>query len=381
MLICEGLGKRLDNLSTLIVTGSPMAHGFRMPQGVDYVKMPSVVKLDNELYASRTLPIPFQQTLALREEIIFQTVSHYQPDFFFVDNVPLGMKGELRKTLEYIREELPATRVILNLRDIVDSARHVVPLWRQYGVYDVLEKFYDRIFIYGQPAIFDPLKEYGFPDRVRSKSRFCGYIPRSVNKQASERLRQRLQIRDGKFIVLTVGGGSDGAPIIDAYLKALPLVMKKTSLASVVLLGSEIGSREAQRFKARAGEPEVRLVGFCDDPLTYLDAADLVVSMAGYNTVSEIMALGKRAIVIPRTSPRQEQLIRARRLHELGLLHMIHPSNLTPELLADRILAMLDSTEPPSMPTLDFRGMDRLGDEMQLLVNDSVERQLTMEAV
>jgi len=69
------------------------------------------------------------------------------------------------------------------------------------------------------------------------------------------------------------------------------------------------------------------------------------------------------------------------RLHELGLLHMIHPSNLTPELLADRILAMLDSTEPPSMPTLDFRGMDRLGDEMQLLVNDSVERQLTMEAV
>ena len=83
MLICEGLGKRLDNLSTLIVTGSPMAHGFRMPQGVDYVKMPSVVKLDNELYESRTLPIPFQQTLALREEIIFRTVSHYQPDFFF----------------------------------------------------------------------------------------------------------------------------------------------------------------------------------------------------------------------------------------------------------------------------------------------------------
>ena len=350
-----------------------------MPKGVDYVKLPSVVKLDNELYASRSLPIPFRQTLALREEIIFQTVSHYRPDFFFVDNVPLGMKGEVLKTLEYIRKRLPATRVILNLRDIVDSARHIVPLWRQSGVYDVLEKFYDRIFIYGQPSIFDPLTEYDFSDPVRDKSRFCGYLPRAVDKQASKRLLQRLQVQDGKFIVLTIGGGSDGAPVIDAYLKALPLVMKKMSLASVVLLGSEISSQDAKRFKARAGGPEVQVVGFCDDPLVYLDAADLVVSMAGYNTVSEILSLGKRAIVIPRTRPRQEQLIRSRRLHELGLLRMIHPSNLTPERLAEQILAMLDSTEPAAIPALDFGGMDRLGHEMQLLMNDNTGQQLAME--
>lgn len=90
LLICQELGRRLDNLSTLIVTGSAMAHGFRMPPGVDYVKLPSVIKLDNELYESRTLPIPFQQVLTLREEIVFQTVANYKPEFFFVDNVPLG---------------------------------------------------------------------------------------------------------------------------------------------------------------------------------------------------------------------------------------------------------------------------------------------------
>lgn len=294
------------------------------------------------------------------------------------------MKGEIRKTLEYIRKELPATRVILNLRDIVDSARHVVPLWRQFGVYEVLEKFYDRIFIYGQPSIFDPLTEYGFPGALRHKARFCGYIPREADKRSSKQLRRRVGARDDKFIVLTVGGGSDGAPIIDNYLRALPLVLKETSVVSAILLGPEIDPQEAQRFRLRAGRPAVQFVDFSDDPLAYIGAADLVVSMAGYNTVSEILALGKRAIVIPRVRPRQEQLIRSRRLHEMGLLNMIHPSNLTPERLAGEILSILRSGEPRPASTLDFGGMDRLGNEMRLLINENARqlpRALPTEAV
>ena len=41
--------------------------------------------------------------------------------------------------------------------------------------------------------------------------------------------------------------------------------------------------------------------------------------MTGYNTCVEIMQSGKPAVFMPRTYPRQEQSIRARRLEQLGL--------------------------------------------------------------
>ena len=47
----------------------------------------------------------------------------------------------------------------------------------------------------------------------------------------------------------------------------------------------------------------VRLVRSVDNPLSYLAAADLVIAMAGYNTPAEILALGARALLVPRSGP------------------------------------------------------------------------------
>jgi predicted glycosyltransferase len=48
-----------------------------------------------------------------------------------------------------------------------------------------------------------------------------------------------------------------------------------------------------------------------------------IVAMGGYNTFCEILSLDKRAVIVPRTIPRQEQLIRASRAQELGLVRML----------------------------------------------------------
>ena len=308
-----------------------------------------------------------------------------QARLFFVDNVPLGLKGELRRTLQYIRDELPATRVILNLRDVVDSASHVRPLWRQLGVFEILEEFYDRIFIYGQASVFDLVTEYAFPRSLREKSRFCGYIPREADKQSSREVRRGLGLKkDEKLILVTVGGGSDGALIIENYLRSLPLVSKRHSVISVVLLGPEMDERNARRFESERSTSPVRLIDFCDDPLAYMSAADLVVSMAGYNTVSEILALRKLAIVIPRVHPRKEQWIRSQRLEQLGLLRMIHPHALTPDRLAAEITSLLEGNTPRAETTLDFGGMRRLVNEVQLLDQEKVfepQQRFAKEAV
>ena len=47
--------------------------------------------------------------------------------------------------------------------------------------------------------------------------------------------------------------------------------------------------------------------------------------MGGYNTYCEILSFDKPALIVPRVQPREEQLIRARRAAELGLIEMLLP--------------------------------------------------------
>jgi predicted glycosyltransferase len=51
--------------------------------------------------------------------------------------------------------------------------------------------------------------------------------------------------------------------------------------------------------------------------------AEGIVAMGGYNTFCEILSLDKRALIVPRSKPRREQIIRATQAQELGLIRML----------------------------------------------------------
>jgi predicted glycosyltransferase len=374
--ICEHLDFNFPNLSMLLVTGSPVAHAFRAPAGLDYVKLPSVIKRGDDCYETRTLRVPFQMTRRLRARLLLDTVSAYRPDFLFVDNVPLGMKGELTTTLEHISRHLPDTLVFLTLRDILDDASRVVPQWRRLGIIEALERYYTRVFIYGLRTVFDPTVEYQWPATVRRKTVFCGYIARSVDKTVSRALRRQICAADERLVVVTIGGGSDGSDIVDTYLRALPLITRQIAVKSLVILGPEMAPHEASRLRRVCERRGVIVMDFCADPMPYLDAADLVVSMAGYNTITEILTLDKKAIVIPRTQPRREQLIRSQRLQEFGLLRAIEPAELTRDRLAAEVHHSLQTTDVPIPTRLEFTGLERLTLEMHALLAEESSRLL-----
>jgi predicted glycosyltransferase len=369
LVVCNSLMERFPNLTTLVVTGSAMAHGFRMNRGIDYIKLPCVRKQGNEQYDSRSLAVPFQSLFRLREEMIFQVTAGFQPDLFFVDNVPLGMKGEIRKTLEFIHRHLPRTVMILNLRDILDESSHIVPLWRRQGIFEAIERYYDRVFVYGTPLVFDPTLEYGWSESLCSRTSFCGYLPRPFDQRVSSAIRREYLGDRERLVFVTVGGGSDGAPVIDNFLRSLPEISMSTKVASVVILGPEMGWSEAQRLRALGeGVGNVTFIDFCEDPLPYMAAADVVISMAGYNTISEIVSLQKPAVVVPRIQPRREQLIRSERLQDLGLLRMIHPDSLCPSVLASEVTSCFARQWKPPESVLDFSGVDRLAGDIEMMI-------------
>ncbi|MBT5897656.1 MAG: hypothetical protein HOH61_17285, partial [Rhodospirillaceae bacterium] len=56
---------------------------------------------------------------------------------------------------------------------------------------------------------------------------------------------------------------------------------------------------------------------------TLMARASGVVAMGGYHTFCEILSFDKPALIVPRQVPRKEQLIRASRAQELGLVRML----------------------------------------------------------
>jgi predicted glycosyltransferase len=113
----------------------------------------------------------------------------------------------------------------------------------------------------------------------------------------------------------------------------------------------------------------VKILEFSDDLMSYIDAADLVVCMSGYNTICEVLSQKKLAIAVPRLKPSLEQIIRAKRMQELGWIETIHPQELTPKLLIDKVLEELEANNRlPKIPPIDLNGLSYLTEKISDLL-------------
>jgi predicted glycosyltransferase len=99
---------------------------------------------------------------------------------------------------------------------------------------------------------------------------------------------------------------------------------------------------------AAAALPQVSVQDFSDDMMSLMGAADVVVAMGGYNTVCELLTLGRRAVLVPRMKPGLEQFIRAQRMSAAGLVHMLHPERLSPGALMDAVQTELAALGTPA---------------------------------
>jgi predicted glycosyltransferase len=337
-------------MSQLIVTGSPVPNGYRLPKGADYVKLPSVVKVGAGRYASRSLATPFEDVLAVRRDLLLGVARSFQPDALVVDHAPAGLKGEMVATLAFLTRNSPETGLILGLRDIVDEAPRVRRDWEREGVYDLLDRVYDRILVYGKREIYDVVTEYRFSAQAARKSRYVGYLRRTADRPV-DAVRRELRLSTGRLVLVTAGGGGDGHELFRVMLEGIRRSPGQVSFDCLLVWGPLMPEEARREFERTAsGLPGVRFLDFVTDLATYIRAADVIVAMAGHNSVSEILSFGRPSILVPRVTPRREQVIRAEALRQRGLVRMIQPAELTPErLLADveELLEHPDAVQPP----------------------------------
>ncbi len=354
--IAHALVGAFKGVHVLIITGSQIAGAFDLKARVDFVKIPSVIKLYNGEYTSLSRHINISETIEWRTRIIRSTAESFEPDVLIVDKEPLGLKKELLPTLKFLKGR--GCRLVVGLRDILDDEELLATEWARNDTLRHIKRYYDDIWIYGPKGFWNPLNGLKLPQGLTDITTYTGFLRREMPKV----IPPSDLVLPPRYILVTAGGGGDGAAVMRAAIKGrsrdragcLPLVM---------VLGPFMSSEERASIRQlAAADPDIHVLDFVNQPERLMNGAAAIVGMAGYNTFCEILSFNKPALLLPRILPRREQLIRARRATELGLVDMLEPDEADDaDLMCARLKALPSRPLPAEADASTMlNGLDRV---------------------
>lgn len=316
-----------DAPDVLVVTGASEAGRFPRPDGVDLLTLPAVAKDAEGGYRGRHWDVPLADVVDVRRAVLTAGLQAFAPDLMVVDKVAAGFAGELEPVLGPLRAT--GTRLVLGLRDVLDGPAAAAADWRRLRTTETLHAHYDEVWVYGDRSVTDLAQDCRVPPSVRDMLRYTGFLAYGRPAASAE----RAPVAEGENHLLgLLGGGQDGAALASALVAA----PRPAGTALVLVAGPYLpGTTRARLHRAAAVDPGLRVVDFTTSAAAWLATAAAVVCMGGYNTVTEVLATDTPALVVPRCRPRSEQLVRARRLSERGLVDDLHPDALGPGVLGD----------------------------------------------
>jgi predicted glycosyltransferase len=375
LLIAQTVAHAPLGATIFMLAGAREAALFPMPPRVDCTTLPSIQKDDDGTYRARRLCLTLRQIVSLRAHIIQGALEAFRPDVLIVDTEPRGAFRELEPALSWLRMQ-GRTHCVLGLRDIRDHAIAVRREWRKASNDAAVRDYYDEVWIYGDPRVFDVVREYRLSREVAAKLRYTGYLDQRARLEfvgpGDDGPRLLATLPPGRMVLCTVGGGQDGIGLARAFIATeFP-----HDAFGVVLAGPQMPAEMLEELRRQAaGTARVRVLRFVPEPAPLLDRADRLITMGGYNSTLEAVSFEKPALVVPRVRPRQEQWIRAERFSALGLLDVLHPDELLPQRLSAWL--SLERPRPRSCEVVDLGGLPRV---VQLLTATQAARLKAREA-
>jgi predicted glycosyltransferase len=346
--IANALVQAHPGLSILIISGSPVVGSFEYGNGVDYVRVPGVVKQPNGDYTSMNLKVDLDEAVSLREAIIQETAAKFSPDLLVVDKEPAGFRGELLPTLDMLKRR--GAHIVLGIRDVMDDPALLQREWERKGAADALLRHYDDVVVYGLRSFHEPLASLGLPECVEKRIRYTGYLRRDLPLEPH--FVEYPPVARGQFVLVTTGGGGDGDHLIDWVISAYESDAPP-AVPALICFGPFISREQRRSFLVRISRlSHVDAIAFDAKIENLMNRASAIVAMGGYNTFCEILSLDKPALIVPRARPRLEQTIRARRAAELGLAKVLEDPEETcrgrrePSVMARAIDDLLGSPRP-----------------------------------
>jgi predicted glycosyltransferase len=281
----------------------------------------------------------------LRAHELVALLEAEKPAILITEQFPFGrtqLRFELMPLLEAARTMTPRPLIVSSVRDVVRRSASAQRIAETVEIFSA----FDLALIHADPKLVPFGDSFAAWDHIAARAVYTGYVA------AQEPPPGPGSAGKGEVIV-SVGGGAVGAPLLKAAIAARP----KSKLADRgwrLLVGDNLP--EAERIKLGHAE------GIIVEPArrdftTLLSNATLSISQAGYNTVIETLRFADRAVLVPFSTPREtEQSDRARLLSERGLITVTPAETLSGDTLAGAIDRALAGPSIRSLPPCDARG-------------------------
>jgi len=292
-----------------------------------------------------------------RRQLLVHLFETFRPDVFVVELYPFGRTAfglELDPLLEQIRQgAFGAVKCVCSLRDILVEKRD--PAAYEERVLGKLNTYFNLLLVHSDPKLIRLDETFARVHDIRIPVVYTGFVASRADPNAGARLRQEIgMISTESLLVASAGGGRSGFPLLNSALEAARMLRGTRALRLEVFTGPFMDQTVYEKLVVKAAN-NVQVRRFSKRFLDYLSAADLSISLAGYNTCMNLLATGVPALVYP-YSRQREQPLRVAKLQPYLPMQIIQQADLEPQILSLHIEQMLAQPLVRSCQTLDLNG-------------------------
>ena len=329
-----------------------------LPDHVELVRLP-VLYMDEKF--TRLIPGDAGQSVEQvqheRKTALYELFKQKQPDFFIVELYPFGRSifgFELEPLLEDIRQgKFGNVKAVCSLRDILVEKKD--PAYHEKRVLKKLNRYFDALLVHSDAGLQRLDETFSRAADISIPLVHTGFITQQADPAVGPQLRQELKIASGeKLIVASAGGGRSGFPLLTGLLGACDLLDDHLPYRLEIFCGPFMDQKEYERLYARSA-PGRRIRRYTKRFLDYLSAADLSVSLAGYNTCMNLLVTKVPALVVP-YARQQEQPMRADKLSRYLPMRVLTEADLQPARLCRHMVQMLQQNRTVDPVPIDLDG-------------------------
>lgn len=341
-----------EHFDVVLLNGGRMPAGLRPPAGVEVVNLPPLGHDDGYELVSRDAELDVETAKRVRVETILTALHARRPAVVLLELYPFGRKKfafEIEPLLDAIRALGPdRPRVACSIRDILvnqrrDQARH------DERAALTVNAHVDTVLVHSDPAFATLDESFRPATPLAVPVHHTGFVTNATMRFAPDTPRL-------DRMIVSVGGGMVGEPIVRAAVAAHRRVVTTTGLRTLVVAGPFLPEPVWTWLRAEADRsPWLDVERHVDDLAGHIARSRLSVSQCGYNTTMDLLRAGTPAVVVPYADGKEdEQTRRAERLARLGLVTPLAADDLDPDRWVTAVQRTLAA--PPSPVRLDLDG-------------------------
>lgn len=362
LAICNAIACR--HPTTLILGGPPVDADYKK---LSLLKLPGLQMDSNFQNMTPCTPgCHLDHVKEERKDLLFNHFQQNQPEIFITELYPFGRKAfkfELDPVLKAIKNgSLPKCICYSSVRDILVEKTDGREKFERRVVL-TLNDYFQGVLIHADPNVIQLETTFSHLNDINIPLHYTGFVTKRATKEGGHEVRKKLQLNpEDKLIIASIGGGNVGGGLLLAVLQAFRLLKVSNKIHLQLFCGPYCEPDLYQELTTYIQE-NISVDRFTDAFPDWLAAADLSISMAGYNTCMDLIQSGVPGLVYPFQQNR-EQSLRANKLSKQAPISVLTEHQLEPEFLSQRMQDQMQKAK--SLSTINLDGAENTAQQLEL---------------